>query len=65
LASGLCEDCRHWEQMGNYPYGVCRLLKNEPLAPDSPHKAKPLEGHLLTARDFGCVQWASKKEKPS
>lgn len=66
---GNCRDCKHWDQGDpTWPWGSCSLAltlmgesqahKGLAFARDEDRK----RGWLQTSADFGCVQWAAKKE---
>lgn len=68
---GHCKDCRHWDtevfswEMG---YGHCRGLEDGepykplPLAYTVGISAQGASAKLMTAPDFGCVQWEARAD---
>ena len=55
LIGGVCLDCKHWEDAGNY--GVCDLFSEDitgQLCTDW--------GPIMTKPNFGCVEWEAKEE---
>ncbi len=72
--SGLCKDCKWWasyEQgsMGDLSgrFGDCRATQDAPGAmatifvSETDEDGDPIDGTLITRRDFGCVQWEAKR----
>lgn len=71
MASGLCKDCEHWQPLNpeeesterrdfGESWGRCKLTGRYDYRPGDTLALSSDYGTLVTAPDFGCVQFEAK-----